>query len=312
MHDGAELARSYDYCRGIARAAARNFYYGISLLPHVKRDALCALYAFMREADDISDSPGDPAAKTQRLAAWRLSLERALGGDCGQHPALPALRETVSRYGIPPHYLYDLIAGTEMDLTVSSYPTFERLRDYCYRVAGTVGLACLHVFGFGDPRAPRLAEKLGIAFQLTNILRDLPEDLALGRVYLPEEDLERFRVGRSELVRRELTPAYLELMRFEAERAWSFYEEGVALVGLVEEDSRAALWALARIYSGVLAKIEARGYDVFSTRVTLSATEKTWIMLRARFGLWLGDNVLEDRDRHRRRAGGTLFRRRAG
>jgi len=312
MPDGAELARSYDYCRGIARAAARNFYYGISLLPPAKRDAVCALYAFMREADDISDSRGDLGAKKERLAGWRASLDRALAGDDSHHPALRAFHDAVTRYRIPAQYLHDLLAGTEMDLTVRSYPTFERLRDYCYRVAGTVGLSCLYVFGFRDPRAPGLAEKLGIAFQLTNILRDLPEDLALGRVYLPEEDLERFGVSPGDLVRRRFTPAYGELMRFEAERAWSFYEEGVVLLRLVEEDSRAALWALARIYSGILAKIETRGYDVFSARVTLRATEKTWIMLRARFGLWPRNDALEDRDRHRRRAGGTILRRRAG
>lgn len=326
----ADLAASYTHCRRLACAAARNFYYGISLLPAAKRDALCAIYAFMREADDISDSPGEVSEKQRRLAEWRSALDRPPEAECdyAAHPALPAFRDAVSRYGIPSRYLHDLISGTEMDLTVRSYPTFERLpaseqaglREYCYRVAGCVGLTCLYVFGFRDPRAPDLAEKLGIAFQLTNILRDLPEDRAMGRVYIPEEDLRRFGLTATDLERREVTPAFRELMRFEAERAWQFYEEGIELLGLIEEDSRAGLWALARVYSGILGRIEARGYDVFSSRVSLSAAEKTWIMLRARLGWWPrlvpsaaeGNDVVEKRDRNRRRAGGALLGRRAG
>jgi phytoene synthase len=312
MPDAARLEASYLHCRRIARAAARNFYYGISLLPAAKRDALCAIYAFMREADDISDSPGTLEEKRQRLADYRGALDRALAGDFGGHPAWPAFHDAVTRYRIPPRYLHDLILGTEMDLTVSSYPTFDRLREYCYRVAGTVGLTCIHVFGFEDSRAPDLAEKLGIAFQLTNILRDLREDAAMGRFYLPEEDLRRFGVRTAELSGPGVGPALHELMEFEAKRAWEFYEEGLELVPLIHRDSRAALWALARVYSGILLRIEARGYDVFSVRPALSATEKTWIMLRARVGWWSANEILEERDRHRRRAGGAQLGRRAG
>jgi len=312
MSKSPEIAASYVHCRRLARAAARNFYYGISLLPPPKRDALCAVYAFMREADDISDSPAEIREKQQRLAAWRASLDRTLAGDFSAHPALPAFHDAVAQYGIPSRYLHDLISGTEMDLTVRSYATFERLREYCYRVAGCVGLTCLHVFGFRDPRAPDLAEKLGIAFQLTNILRDLPEDLAMGRVYLPQEDLDRYGIRVADLGPRGLNDAFRELMAFEAERAWEFYDEGVRLLPLISEDSRAALWALARIYSGILGRIEERDFDVFSSRAGLSAAEKTWVMLRARIGWWPKTNVLENRDRHRRRTGGALLRRRAG
>jgi phytoene synthase len=312
MPDAAPVQASYDHCRRIARAAARNFYYGISLLPAPKRDALCAVYAFMREADDISDSAGETAEKQRLLSEWRAALDRALAGDYGNHPALPAFHHAVTTYRIPPRYLHDLISGTEMDLTISTYPTFERLREYCYRVAGAVGLTCLHVFGFQDQRAPDLAEKLGIAFQLTNILRDLREDSALGRVYLPQEDLRRFGVRAAELAGPATGDAFRELMRFEADRAWSFYEEGIGLIELIEQDSRAALWALARVYSGILAKIEARGYDVFSARPALSTKEKTWIMLRARLGWWSSDDIFKERDRYRRGTGGALLRRRAG
>lgn len=313
MPDGAQLEASYTHCRRITRAAARNFYYGFLLLPRAKRDALCALYSFMRQADDISDLVGEGADKQRRLGAWRRALERALAGEYDESPVLPAFHHTIAQYGIPPRYLHDLISGTEMDLRVTSYATFDQLRQYCYYVAGTVGLTCLYVFGFHDPAAPDLAEKLGIAFQLTNILRDLPRDFEMGRLYLPQEDLERFGCRRDDLGRGAVSPAFVELMRFETERAWQFYEEGAELLALVSEDSRAALWALMRIYSGILAKIERRGYDVFSApSARLSAAEKTWIVIRARLGWWPQDYALKERDRDRRRPGGTLLRRRAG
>jgi phytoene synthase len=312
MPDPTRLAASYLHCRRVARAAARNFYYGISLLPAEKRDALCAIYAFMREADDISDSSGALDEKQQRLAAYRGALDRALAGEFGSQPAWPAFHHAVAQYRIPSRYLHDLISGTEMDLTVSSYPTFDRLREYCYRVAGTVGLTCIHVFGFEDQRAPGLAEKLGIAFQLTNILRDLPEDAAMGRFYLPQEDLDRFGVNVAELSGPRVGPALWEMMQFETRRAWEFYEEGLQLLPLIHRDSRAALWALARVYSGILIRIEASGYDVFSARPSLSTAEKTWIMLRARVGWWSADEIFQERDRHRRRAGGAFVGRRAG
>jgi squalene synthase HpnC/squalene synthase HpnD len=307
----AEVEASYRYCRDVTCAAARNFYYGILLLPRAKRDAVCALYAFMRQADDFSDQAGDAAAKKRRLAEWRATLDRAVSGEPAAHPAMPALRDAVQRFAIPARYFHDLISGVEMDLEVASYATFERLREYCYRVAGTVGLTCLHIFGFSDPRAPECAEKLGIAFQLTNILRDIAEDFGMGRVYLPAEDLARFGVAREELGRGVLTPAIQDLLRFEADRAWQFYREGAELLPLVGVDSRPALWALVQIYTGILKKIEARGYEVFSApRVGLSTAEKTWIMARAWLGHWRHDYALEERDRHRRGAGGTLRRHR--
>jgi squalene synthase HpnC/squalene synthase HpnD len=306
------LARSYEECRRVARTAASNFYYAFFLLPSAKRDALCALYAFMRLVDDVSDSPGDAAEKQRGLARWRGMLDDALTGRPCTHAILPALRDTVERYAIPPRYFHDLISGAEMDLTVSSYATFDRLQKYCYRVAGTVGLCCLQVFGYQDAKAPDLAEKLGIAFQLTNILRDLPRDFAARRIYLPQEDWERFHCRPAVLAQASLTPELAELLRFEAERAWQYYVEGAALLPLVDRDSRAALWALARIYSGLLARIEERQYDVFSTHVRLTTAEKTKILLRAGLGGWSEKNVLEERPHHRRGAGGPVLRRRAG
>jgi squalene synthase HpnC/squalene synthase HpnD len=308
----SEVSGSYAECRRVAKNAASNFYYAFFMLPQAKRDGLCALYAFMRLVDDVSDTVGSEDDKKRGLARWRAALDAAVAGDVTGHPILPAFADTIDRFHIPPRYFYDLISGAEMDLTVGNYPTFERLREYCYRVAGTVGLTCLHVFGYDDPHAPDLAEKLGIAFQLTNILRDVPKDYEMGRIYLPQEDLEKFGVHPEELASGPLTPALRDLFAFEATRAWNFYREGAKLIPNVHHDARAALWALARIYGGLLRRIEARGYDVFSERVRLSTPEKTGILLRARFGWYSQHNVIEERDRDRRRPGGTVLGRRAG
>jgi squalene synthase HpnC/squalene synthase HpnD len=309
---GNAVAQSYAECRRVARASASNFYYAFFMLPQAKRDALCALYAFMRLVDDVSDTLGSAADKQRGLARWRAALDDAAAGEVSGHPILPAFADTIERFHIPPRYFHDLISGAEMDLTIGEYPTFDRLREYCYRVAGTVGLTCLHVFGFEDPHAPDLAEKLGIAFQLTNILRDVRADYEMGRVYLPLEDLTQFSVRPESFARGPLTPEMQSLLEFESARAWNFYREGVQLIPLVHPDARGALWALVRIYSSLLRRIDARGYDVFSERVRLSAPEKTGILLRARLGWYSQTNVLEERDSDRRRPGGTFLGRRAG
>src|SRR5437899_62221 len=208
---GATIADSYAECHRVARAAHSNLYHAFFLLPKPTRDALAALYAFMRLVDDFADQGQDLAAKQRGLARWRAALDQAITGQAQLFdgnaavacPAvslgaatviLPALVDTMQRYKMPARYLHDLISGAEMDLTVQAYPTFERLREYCYRVAGTVGLTCTHVFGFREARALDLAEKLGLAFQLTNIIRDVHEDCKLGRIYIPEEDLARYGV----------------------------------------------------------------------------------------------------------------------
>jgi squalene synthase HpnC/squalene synthase HpnD len=302
---------SYDECKRVARESASNFYYAFYLLPEQKRRSLGALYAYMRLVDDAADEPGDVASKQRGLSRWRGLTDAAYAGDTSGHAILPAFADTCSRFSIPSRYFHDLISGAEMDLTEPSYATFDRLREYCYRVAGTVGLTCIHVFGFRDPRAPDVAERLGIAFQLTNILRDLRTDYEMGRVYLPQEDLEQFGVRAAELAG-PVSPKLAELMEFEAERAWKFYEEGAEIVGMVERDSRGALFALARTYSTLLAAIGARGFDVFSSRVRLKTAEKFGILVRAQLGAWSEANVLEKRDRNRRRTGGTVRGRRAG
>ena len=313
--DSDAVRASYAECQRIARAAHSSFYFAFFGLRKDRRNALCALYAFMRLVDNVSDEPGAMDSKRRGLARWRGMLDEAVSGRTQGHAILPALADTITRFEIPTRYFHDLILGAEMDLTVTSYATFDRLSEYCYRVAGTVGLTCLHVFGFRDPRAPDLAERLGLAFQLTNIIRDVRGDFELGRVYLPREDLDRFGC-RAEDLRGPLTPALYDLLEFEADRAWRFYEEGAPLLGKVDAGSRATLGALTRTYSSLLARIEERGFDVFSSRISISAAEKLQYLLAASLteemhGWWKSD-VLAKRSGDRRWSGGARLRRRAG
>ncbi|MBI2818641.1 MAG: squalene/phytoene synthase family protein, partial [Acidobacteria bacterium] len=250
------LQSSYQHCHRLARARARNFYYGFWLLPRPRRDAFCAVYSFMRYCDDVADGQFATAEKVARLREWHDVLDRALAGDYNDNRILPAFHDAVQRYQIPAEYFHELIAGTEMDLTVRSYRTFEELYQYCYRVASVVGLCSLHMFGFLDPKAKLLAERCGIAFQLTNILRDVPEDAAAGRIYVPLEDLEKFGYTPEQLVAGVRNQAYRQLMRNEIARARAYYEEAAPLIEMVEPESRPALWTLVSIYRRVLRVIE--------------------------------------------------------
>lgn len=272
------LDLSYRYCESVARRRARNFYYSFLALPAPKRRAMCALYAFMRECDDLSD--GDRAS-SESLIEWRAHLDAALDGRLPPHPVWPAFIDTVSRYRIPADCLYGMIEGVSSDLKPHSCDTFEQLYRYCYLVASVVGIATIHVFGFADPRAPQLAERCGIAFQLTNILRDVREDALNGRIYLPREDMARFSVTPEMLRAPVASPELRRLLAFEASRARAYYGEAQPLIAMVEPDSRNALWALIEIYRRLLDRIEQRGYEVLSSRVRLSALEKTAIALRA-------------------------------
>ncbi|HTU35066.1 MAG TPA: squalene synthase HpnC [Candidatus Acidoferrum sp.] len=307
----AALDASYAECNRIAKAAHSSFYMAFFGLPKPKRNALCALYAFNRLVDNVSDEPGDLESKRRGLARWRGMLDEAVAGKTDGHAILPALADTISRFAIPTRYFHDLILGAEMDLTIASYATFDQLSEYCYRVAGTVGLTCVHVFGFHDPKVPDLAERLGLAFQLTNIIRDVRNDFEMGRVYLPEDDLESFRCYRKDL-RGPVTPELRDLLAFEADRAWSCYEEGAALIGKIDGDSRATLWALVRTYSSLLARIEEREFDVFSSRISISSPEKIGYLLMAGTSGWWKKDALAISSRGRRRTGGTVLRRRAG
>jgi len=291
-----QLVMAYSVCRGITRTAAKNFYYAFLVLPRRKREALCAVYAFMRRCDDIADDATlSLAERRQKLDAWLDLLHRAQQGEPTDDAIALALTDAQRRFTIPAGLLDELALGTAMDVEESSpaaeaaglalqYATFEDLRLYCYRVASVVGLVCIHVFGYRDPAAEDLAERCGLAFQLTNIIRDVKEDAAMGRVYLPEEDLARFGLSARELLAKPDPARFRPLLALEAERAREFYTAGDQLIPYIAEDSQPALWALVNIYRKLLNKIAARQYDVFTAKVALSRWEKLRVLAK---GFWM-------------------------
>lgn len=272
----SSLSSSYAWCERLARRQAGNFYHAFRLLPADQRRAMCALYAFMRVTDDLTDGPQAVAEKMQALSDWRRQFDAALGG-VYSHPLHPAFHHTFRHYGIPRGYLEDVLDGVGMDLDTDRYDTFADLYRYCYRVASAVGLACIHIWGFRDERAMSYAESAGIALQLTNILRDLSEDAARGRVYLPLEDLERFGYRVEDLEHGRCDDRFRALMRFQVERARSYYESSVPLAELLEPAGRAVFLVMLRTYRGLLEAIVQRNFDVFNGRVRLSRLRKLWL-----------------------------------
>ena len=295
----AQLAIAYSVCRGITRANAKNFYYAFLVLPKRKRQALCAVYAFMRRCDDIADDPTlSFEDRRQKLDTWLDALHRVQQGQPSDDPILLALHDAQRRYTIPAGLLDDLAMGTAMDvvdqavedpgspppanaqvsqLTVQ-YKTFEDLKLYCYRVASVVGLVCIHIFGYRDPAAEALAEQCGLAFQLTNIIRDVKEDAAMGRVYLPEEDLAKFDLTAADLLAAPDAARFRPLLNLEADRAREGYQAGDQLIPYISEDSQPALFVLVNIYRKLLEKIAERQYDVFSGKISLTVSEKLRVL----------------------------------
>lgn len=286
------VAQAYAACKTIARREAKNFYYAFRALPRPKRAAACAVYAFMRHADDLADDEQLP--RDERLAQsqrWLAEWHRAAAGESTDNPVFIALRDTQRRFGISTELLDQLVQGTMLDLTapvrgtkIATYRTFDDLYRYCYFVASVVGLVCIRIFGYTDARAELLAEKTGIAFQLTNILRDVREDAERGRVYLPLDDLEQFHLTLEQFAARQpgqkMTADERGLLEMEAGRAREYYRAAANLIPLVSPDSRAALWVLVTIYRRLLQRIEDGQYEVFAERVSVLTAEKLWILAR--------------------------------
>jgi phytoene synthase len=298
-----QLHAAYATCRAVARSAAKNFYYSFLALPKHKRNALCAVYAFMRHADDISDDEGlPPDERYRKLEEWLGGAKHAFAGEPTDDAVLFALADAQRRYKIPVELFEKLVQGTAMDLEhslavmqtaaadpaaanapVALYATFEDLYQYCYHVASVVGLVCIRIFGYRDPHAEILAERCGIAFQMTNIIRDVKEDASMGRIYLPQQDMRQFGRAPQELAHLDngFQPGkFRTLLEFEAERAREFYKSGRELIELIDYESRPALWVLIEIYSRLLERIAQHNYDVFSERVRLRTTEKLGVLFR--------------------------------
>lgn len=271
------IDESYAWCERVARRQAKNFYYSFLLLTPPQRRAMCAIYAFMRYCDDLSDD-ADVPDRAAAIARWREDLKAALEGHPADHPVWPAFTYAVARYKIPHQYFFEMIEGISSDLGPRRLRTFDELYDYCYHVASVVGLTIIHIFGFDAPEAVDLAEKCGVAFQLTNILRDVREDAGKNRIYLPAEDFERFGVSPETFEPRD---RFLELLEFEAQRARDYYRQSAPLVGLVHRRSRASLRALIGIYSQLLDRIVASNYDVLARRIRVPTWEKVWVVVRS-------------------------------
>lgn len=271
------LSESYEWCRRLTRKTAHNFYFSFLTLPRDRYDAMCALYAYMRLTDDVGDEPGRSATeRQQQLADWRDQVTGVLAGQTVTHPLWPAFSDVCRKYQLPHDALLAVIDGVEQDLSPQEFRDFAALQQYCYRVAGAVGICCIHIWGYRDARALELAIDCGLALQLTNILRDLAEDAAMGRIYLPTEDLDRFQYSAADLRAHRRNEAFEHLMRFEVERARTYYQRAEELFPLLEPPGRPILRAMLRIYGGLLQEIERRRYDVYSQRVKLPRWRKLW------------------------------------
>jgi phytoene synthase len=288
------LSASYSQCREFARRTARNFYYSFLVLPRAKRRAMCALYAFLRRTDDIGDSARPVQERRRELDEWRRQLDATLAGGRPRDLWWLALRDTVDRYAIPAERLHDVVDGVASDLDTFRYATFDELHRYCYRVASAVGLACIRVWGAQDPRADRYAEWCGIAFQLTNVLRDLVEDFGRGRIYLPQEDLAAFGVGESVFEKRTATPEFLDLMKFQIDRARTYLERSLELAHYLPPSGRAVYCVMRGLYGGLLEAIARSPESVLTRRVSLSMVQKVGCVARGlpvRYLGWSGRSV---------------------
>jgi len=268
-----------DYCQQKAAQSGSSFYYSFLFLPPERRRAITALYAFCREVDDAVDEPSDPSAARATLAWWRGEVVRLFAGD-PQHPVTRALDPAIEPFGITKAQLNEIMDGMEMDLNQSRYLNFANLQLYCHRVAGVVGALAAGIFGYRNARTTEYAEKLGLAFQLTNIIRDVGEDARKNRIYLPLDELKEYGVKAADILDANHTESFVRLMRFQAERARRFYDEALAL--LPAEDRRAQRPGLmmAAIYRALLDEIAGDDYRVLQQRTALTPIRKLWIAWR--------------------------------
>jgi 15-cis-phytoene synthase len=289
MTHAITLDEAYATCRAIAKREAKNFYYAFVALPEPRRNAICAIYAFMRKADDLSDDESlSRESRRHNLQQWQSAWHNAAAGASTDDPVFIAVRDAIQRYSIPLSLLDELIAGTTSDLKANptdapdTYATFADLYQYCYLVASVVGLVCIRIFGYTDPAAEKLAEETGVAFQLTNILRDVAEDAERGRVYLPLEDLAAHNVSLDAILHRKkgAPPSAIEraLLAEIGARAENYYASARKLLPLIDRESRPALWVLVKIYRGLLKRIRRADYDVFSRRVSVPSFQKLEIL----------------------------------
>ena len=278
-----ELELAYSHCQRVTRQNARNFYYTFRPMPYAKRRAMYAVYAYCRLCDDIADGELPLEAKYRGFEEVRRNLQsdEPSGEDA---PMYRALHDTARRFDIPYRYFEEILEGVEMDMVKSRFASFDELREYCYKVASVVGLVCIRIFGFDDPKAKEYAVEMGLAMQLTNILRDVKEDAERGRIYIPQDEMSRFSYTETELERGAITDSFRSLMAHQADRARWYFDSSRALFPLISADARVCPKLMHATYSGILERIEQAGFDVFERRIGLSAGSKLILLAR----LWAG------------------------
>ncbi|MDP2301212.1 MAG: presqualene diphosphate synthase HpnD [Ignavibacteria bacterium] len=277
-----------DSAKEISKKSKSSFYYAFSLLPAPKRDAMNTVYAFCRKTDDIVDEGMDSTdQKYQQLVKWRIEFERAFNNE-SEFPLLNKTASTISQFKIPIDYFFDLIKGMEMDLHKNRYETFEELKTYCYRAASTVGLMCIEIFGYKHSSAKLFAENLGIALQLTNIIRDVAKDAKNNRIYLPQEDLRKFHYSEEDLLSSKYNLHFINLMEFQANRAKFYFDSATEMLNLDDKASMFAARAMQHIYYRILERIIQAKYDVFNKDISISKIEKVGISL----GVWAKYNLV--------------------
>ena len=266
----------YTYCESIAAQSGSSFAYSFRFLPAARRRAMTALYAFCREVDDVVDEAAEPGVARMKLAWWRIEVAAMYGGT-PQHPVAQALKAVVGEYALPREHFDAIIDGMAMDLEQNRYLDFATLERYCHRVAGVVGLLSAEIFGYTDPTTRGYAHELGIAFQLTNIIRDVGEDARRGRIYVPQDELQRFGVAAADILRRKLTPGFQALMAFQVDRARAYHARALAALPARDRRAQRAGLIMAAIYRALLDEIERDGYRVLDRRISLTPLAKAWI-----------------------------------
>lgn len=266
----------HEYCHDKAAKSGSSFYYSFMFLPPERRQAITALYAFCREIDDVVDDCQDPQVAHAKLAWWRQEVLRIAAGE-PTHPVTLALKDVGRRHDLPPEQLLEIIDGMEMDLTQTRYLDFKGLQRYCYRVASVVGLLSAGIFGYQDRGTLKYAHDLGLAFQLTNIIRDVGEDARRGRIYLPIDELQRFSVPASQILESRHDENFRKLMSFQAERARQYYDEALAALPAVDRKNQRPGLVMAAIYRTLLDEIERDGFLVLDRRTSLTPVRKLWI-----------------------------------
>lgn len=284
--DTDKIERAYRYCERVTKIHAKSFYFAAKFLPKHKRRAVYPIYAFCRLVDDEIDEigDGDEVLAIRSVEKWRQRLEAVYQNEdqtpddadenADQNSVFTAWKDLLQNYKIPANLPLELMRGVVQDTQIKRYETFAELYVYCYRVASTVGLMSSEILGYTDKSALKYAEALGVAMQLTNILRDIKEDAAIGRIYLPQEDLQRFQVSEEQITEGAATANFVELMRFQVARARDFYREGEKGIALLDRDSRLTVLLASRIYSRILDEIERQNYDVFARRAATTFAQK--------------------------------------